>query len=137
VHAVLLLCPLIWILISLYANLQLGVINGSNKIEVMFDVERMNQFFVTQSSPQNELDFDIPVRLGVPEFVCITVDSKVVFDAFMAVKLNACGLDGIPLSFVKMLLPVILPALTQLANFIFTCSEFSSRWQCLTNSESS
>jgi hypothetical protein len=45
----------------------------------------MNQFFVTQSLPQNELDFDIPVRLSVPEFTFIMVDSKDVFDAFMAV----------------------------------------------------
>jgi hypothetical protein len=70
------------------------------------DVERMNQFFVTRSLPQNELDFDIPVTLGVPEFSFITVDSKDVFDAFMAVKSDASGLDGIPLSFVKMLLSV-------------------------------
>jgi hypothetical protein len=69
------------------------------------------------------LDFDIPVRLGVPEFSFITVDSKNVFDAFMAVKSDASGLDGIPLSFVKILLPVVLPALTHLFDFIFTCSE--------------
>jgi hypothetical protein len=36
-------------------------------------VERMNQFFVTRCMPQNELDFDIPVRLGVPEFSFITL----------------------------------------------------------------
>jgi hypothetical protein len=62
----------------------------------------MNQFFVVRSLPQNELDFVIPVRLGVPEFLFITVDSKDVFDAFMAVKSDAwsSGLDGIPLWFV-------------------------------------
>jgi hypothetical protein len=43
----------------------------------------------------------------VPEFSFITVDSKDVFDAFMAVKSDASGLDGIPLLFVKMLLPVV------------------------------
>jgi hypothetical protein len=64
------------------------------------------------------------------EFSFVTVDSKDVFDTFMAVKLEASGLDGIPLSFVKMLLPVVLPALTHLFNFIFTCSEFPSRWKC-------
>jgi hypothetical protein len=69
-----------------YSNLrQLGVINESNKVEVEVDVERMNQFFVTRSLPQNELDFDIHVRLGVPEFSFVTVDSKDVFDNFMAV----------------------------------------------------
>jgi hypothetical protein len=54
---------------KLYSNLrQLGIINGSNKVEVDVDVEKMNQFFVTRSLPQNQLDFEIPVRLGVPEF---------------------------------------------------------------------
>jgi hypothetical protein len=52
------------------------------------------------------LDFDIPVRLGVPEFLFITVDSKDVFDAFMGVKSDASGLARIPF-----LLPVVLPAL--------------------------
>jgi hypothetical protein len=42
----------------------------------------------------------------------------------MDVKSDASGLDGIPLSFVKMLLPVVFPAFTHLFNSIFTCSEF-------------
>jgi hypothetical protein len=52
---------------------------------------------------------------------------RTIFDAFMAVKSEASDLDGIPFSFVKMLLPVVLPALTNLFNFIFTCSEFPFR----------
>jgi hypothetical protein len=51
---------------------------GSNKVEVEVDVERINQIFV------NDLDFDIPMRLSVPEFSLISVDSKDVFDAFLA-----------------------------------------------------
>jgi hypothetical protein len=42
------------------------------------------------------------VRLGVPRFSFITVDSKDVFDAFMTVNSDASGLDRISLSFVKM-----------------------------------
>jgi hypothetical protein len=52
---------------------QLCVINGSNKVEVEVYMKRINQFFVTRSLPQNELDFDIPVRLDVPEFSLIKV----------------------------------------------------------------
>jgi hypothetical protein len=94
---------------------------------VEVDVERMNQFFVTQSLPKNELDFDIPVKLGEPEFSFITVESKDAFDTFMAVKSDPSSLDGVPLSFVKKLLSVILPALTHFFNYIFTCSEFPCR----------
>jgi hypothetical protein len=38
---------------------------------------------VTQSLPL--LEFDIPLKLGVPEFSFITVDSKEVVEAVMAV----------------------------------------------------
>jgi hypothetical protein len=31
----------------------------------------MNQFSVTRSLPHNQLDFDIPVRLGVPAFMLL------------------------------------------------------------------
>jgi hypothetical protein len=71
----------------------LRVINGSNKEEVQIEVKRIDQFFVKQSFPQNELDFDILERLGVPIFSFITVDSKNVFDTFMAFKSDASGLD--------------------------------------------
>jgi hypothetical protein len=61
----------------------------------MANVERMKQFFVTRRLRQNELDFHIPWKLGVPEISFITVDSKDVYDAFMAVKSDASGLNGI------------------------------------------
>jgi hypothetical protein len=66
----------------------LDVINGSKKVQVEMDVERMNQFFVTRS-----LDFQIPIKLGVPEFKLITVEFKDAFDSFMAVELDASGLE--------------------------------------------
>jgi hypothetical protein len=52
---------------------------------------------------------------------------KVFYYKRVMVKSDASGVDEIPLSFVKMLLPVVLPTLTHLFNFIFTCSEFRSR----------
>jgi hypothetical protein len=55
----------------------------------------------------------------VPEFSFITVDSKDVFDAFMAVKSDASGLDGIPLLFVKMLLPVVSLRVSLRVSLIF------------------
>jgi hypothetical protein len=62
----LLLCLLIWILICLRYN-----INGSHKVEMKIDVERMNQIFVMRSLTQNELDFGIPVKLGEPVFLLL------------------------------------------------------------------
>jgi hypothetical protein len=37
---------------------------------------------VCRSLPQNELDYDLPVRLGVPQFSFITVDFKDVLMLF-------------------------------------------------------
>jgi hypothetical protein len=44
----------------------------------------------------------------VPEFSFITVNSKEVFDAFMAVKSDASGFDGIPLSFLSKVCEVLM-----------------------------
>jgi hypothetical protein len=99
---------------KLQSNLrQLGVTNGSNKVEVEVDVERMNQFFVSRNLPQTKLDFEIPVRLGVPEFSFVTIDSRDVFDAFMTVKSDASGLDGTHCCLLKCYCRwLVLPALT-------------------------
>jgi hypothetical protein len=42
---------------------------------------------------------------------------------------NATGLDVIPLGFIKLLLPLILPVLTQLFNFILASSIFPVVWK--------
>jgi hypothetical protein len=47
----------------------------------------------------------------------------------MAVKSDASGLDGIVVC-LNVTMPVVLPALTHLFNFIFTYSEFPSNWKC-------
>jgi hypothetical protein len=44
-----------------------------------------------------------------------------------AIKSNAAGVDEIPLSFIKSLLPVLFGTLTYVFDHIFTCSEFPSR----------
>jgi hypothetical protein len=38
-------------------------------------------------------------------------------------------LDGIPLGFIKLLLPLILPVLTELFNYILTSSTFCLVWK--------
>jgi hypothetical protein len=45
----------------------------------------------------------------------------------MSIKSNAAGVDEIPLSFIKSLLPVLLGTLTYVFDHIFTCSEFPAR----------
>jgi hypothetical protein len=60
----------------------------------------------------------------VPEFSFVSVTEDEVYNAVMSIKSNAAGVDEIPLSFVKSLLPVLLGTF----NHIFTCSEVPARW---------
>jgi hypothetical protein len=43
----------------------------------------------------------------------------------MSIRSDAAGVDGILLSFIKLLLPVVLPVLTH----IFVISEFPGKWK--------
>jgi hypothetical protein len=47
-----------------------------------------------------------------------------IYDAVMSIRLDAAGVDGIPMSFIKLLLPVVLLVLTHIFNHIFVSSEF-------------
>jgi hypothetical protein len=57
-----------------------------------------------------------------------------VVEVFVAAALgkitsNATGLDGFPLVFIKLFLPLILPVLTELFNYILTSSTFPLVWR--------
>jgi hypothetical protein len=67
----------------------------------------------------------------MPEFSFVSVTEDEVYNAVMSIKSNAAGVDEIPLSFIKSLLPVLLGTLTHVFNHIFTCSEFPARWEGL------
>jgi hypothetical protein len=46
---------------------------------------------------------------NVPEFSVATVNESEICDAVMSIRLDAAGVDRLPLSFIKLLLPVVLP----------------------------
>lgn len=55
--------------------------------------------------------------------------SDEVVEALLRIKTESVGMDGIPLKFVKLILPVILPFLTHLFNFSLTSSTFPTQWK--------
>jgi hypothetical protein len=69
--------------------------------------------------------------MTIPEFSFINVKSTEVNDAVLSIGSNAAGVVELPMSFVRVLLPVILSALTHIYNYIFTCSEFLQQWKTL------
>jgi hypothetical protein len=50
--------------------------------------------------------------------MCLNSESEIC-DPIKSTRLDAAGVDGIPLSFIKLLLPAVLPVLTHIFNHIF------------------
>jgi hypothetical protein len=65
----------------------------------------------------------------VPEFSFATVSESEICDVVMSIRSDAAGVDGIFLSVIKLLLPVVLPVLTHIFNHIFVSSEFPRKWK--------
>jgi hypothetical protein len=66
---------------------------------------------------------------NVPKFSFVTVNEGEICDAVMSIRSDAASVDGILLSFIKLLLPEILPMLTLIFNHIFLSSEFPGKWK--------
>jgi hypothetical protein len=63
----------------------------------------------------------------VPEFSFATVSESEIYDAVMFIRSDAASVNGIPLSFIKLLLPVVLPVLTHIYNLIFVGFKFPGK----------
>jgi hypothetical protein len=66
---------------------------------------------------------------NVPEFSFATVSESKSCDVFMSIRLDAAGVDGIFLSFIKLVLPVVLHVLIHIFNHIFVSSKFPGKWK--------
>ena len=63
------------------------------------------------------------------EFQFSLIDETQVTSAFQRIKSNAVGLDLLPLKFLKIVLPFVLPQITHLFNFIILTSIFPDKWK--------
>jgi hypothetical protein len=101
---------------KLYDNLRrLGVINGSERFNG--DVDAVVYFF---DKAFIRVDFDVAVSTNVPEPSFVSVTEDEVCNTVMPIQLSAAGVDEIPWSFIKSLLPALLGTLTHVFNHIFT-----------------
>jgi hypothetical protein len=104
---------------KLYQNLRgLGVVNAPKIPQVEMDVEHLNNYFLTRPLLNVTGEFAVSRTNNVPEFSFVMVSDGEICDAVMSIRLNATGVDGIPLSFIKLLLPVVLPVLTHITIFL-------------------
>jgi hypothetical protein len=115
---------------KLFENLRrFGHIKCKNHQKCNADAEELNNHFVVKPSDSRDLSFDVHIADVIPKFSFKTIEPKDVLDAVRLVKSAATGNDGIPMSFIKLLLPIILPTLTFIYNHIFITSEFPQRWK--------
>ena len=57
------------------------------------------------------------------------VDEQKIWAAFSKIKSNACGLDGIPLKFLKIIFPFLSSYIVHLFNFIIVTGKFPKIWK--------
>ncbi|XP_055714971.1 uncharacterized protein LOC129809180 [Phlebotomus papatasi] len=113
----------------LWRNLgRLGLKRTSHSAEA--DPNALNLFFCSVTPRQ---DCPCPPHIftdtPVPEFNFQCVPSHVVLSAIQRVNSSAVGVDEISLDLIRLILPVILPCLTDLVNFAITSSSFPLSWK--------
>jgi hypothetical protein len=116
---------------KLHQNLRgLGMVNAPERPQVEMDVERLNNYFLTRPLLNGAGEFAVSLtNNNVPEFSFDTVAESVIYDTVMSIMSDAAGVDGITLSFITLLLPVVLPVLTHIFNHIFVSFEFPGKWK--------
>lgn len=124
---------------QLWSNMRReGIHNNAKKSAPSsdFDVHQLNQFFTEgHLSLQNNRSLILP---ALPENPAINVQEELLFrptnarevaNKMYEITSNAVGSDGLPISFIKMLSPFILPLLTHIFNAIIAENSFPSSWK--------
>ncbi|XP_058817699.1 uncharacterized protein LOC131681007 [Topomyia yanbarensis] len=102
------------------------------------DVDELDQFFseghlqLQTTSPEpavSEPHHRSVVDRGAPEFRFRLTNIDEICRKIHEIQTNAVGSDGIPISFIKLLCPFVLPLLCHLFNTIITTNTFPSTWK--------
>ncbi|XP_075163075.1 uncharacterized protein LOC142235700 [Haematobia irritans] len=93
------------------------------------DVETLNEFFVGDSVSNSFSDdsIDVSERFDEFSFDCIYEDD--IYDAVQRVRSGSVGVDGIPIKFIRIILPYILRYILYLFNTIVTTSVYPMAWK--------
>jgi hypothetical protein len=94
---------------------------------IIFTPDQLNTFFAAPrpAAPVNRSY----TRTSQAELSFNATYDLEVFNAIYDIKSNAIGMDGIPVRFIKLLMPYILPYITHIFNTILTTSKFPTTWK--------
>jgi hypothetical protein len=97
---------------------------------IIFTPNELNTFYAMDSVPDLPNASLVSSTSNQPDrFIFRTVPLSIVKQAIRSVKSDAIGLDGIPLKFIKLLLPLILLPLTHLFNESISSKIFPNDWK--------
>lgn len=103
------------------------------KDKIIFDSNDINEYFVNSigfdPSRSKNVDFSTMMDQEDDRFKFSKITEKDVRQAIYRIKSNAMGHDGIPLSFVKLILPIILHVITHIFNSIVDLKDFPKCWK--------
>jgi Reverse transcriptase (RNA-dependent DNA polymerase) len=97
---------------------------------IMFSPDELNNFYSSDTVPYSPNTSSNPSISNQPDkFVFRTVSFFDVKKAIRSVKSNAVGLDGIPLKFIKIFLPLILSPIVHIFNVSISSKTFPKAWK--------
>lgn len=114
---------------ELWRNVKkLGVHSRSSTVTCL-DPDELNNFFCENNSLDHNHFNQLPDTSRNCTFSFSVASETDVLSALMSIRSNAIGEDGLPLKFLKIVLPFIVGSLTHIFNHIITTSTFPKLWK--------
>ena len=114
----------------LWANLKKFNVWSKSTAQCNFDPHTMNTAFCSSANPGSNYPFDpIEQLITTTSFQFSHVSETDVANCILKIKSNAVGVDGMPIRFVKLILPYILSPITHIINHCITTSTFPQLWK--------
>jgi len=100
-----------------------------NKTDCPFDCETLNNYYTSTGAKTFSKSLSNHQKHFKYKFQFTAVCENDIARCLLKIKSNAVGRDGLPLKFLKLILPYILAPLTHLVNHCFTTSTFPHGWK--------
>lgn len=117
---------------ALWRNLrEIGAVSSSN-VKPGFTADEFNAHLTKSKCGDDDLSVDADGCADSGSGLSFSfgnVTSIDVVNAMNSIKSKALGLDNVPLTFVRMFLPFVLPPLTHIINYAFTSSTVPRAWK--------
>ena len=115
----------------LFRNLKADGILGSKQKPFPASPNDFNSYFGSVFvEPSSTTEIRLPEKATNDNlFYFANTTQLEIFEVIQSIKSNAVGADEIPLSFLKLFLPITIPYITHIINTIFTSSIFPDLWK--------